>query len=100
MYENPHIISIQETKIQQHKSTNYIDKKLQNYKVIYNISNNMTCKHNRYTGPTMARGGILDLISKSIYTNIIINKIRTPSLILPDLRAILITNNPLSQYYY
>ena len=56
LHKSPRIILIQETKIKQHKSTSYIDRKLQNYKIIYNNFNNTTCKQNRYTRPTMARG--------------------------------------------
>ena len=91
-----HIIFIQETKLHAHKSTSYIDRKFQDYKIIYNNSNNVTHKQNKYSGPTLARGGILTMIPKSIYTNENIQKIPTPNTISPYLQAIIINNKPLT----
>ena len=96
LHPDPHIILIQETKIPKTKSTSYIDRQLKNYKLIYNNSNSITQSHNRYSGPTQTRGGILTMIPKSIYTNENISKIPTPSHISPYLQAILIKNKPLT----
>jgi hypothetical protein len=70
----PHIILIQETKLQKLKSTTYIDRKLHNYKIIYNNSNNPTNNQTRFAGPTKTRGGILAMIPKAIYTMKILPK--------------------------
>lgn len=87
LYTDPHIILIQETKLQKHKSTSYIDRKLPDYKIIYNNSNNTTHQCGRYSGPTPTRGGVLAMISKSIHTNENITKIPTPVTISPYLQA-------------
>ena len=96
LHTNPHIILIQETKIHKFKFTTYIDRKLPNCKIIYNNSNNINCKQNMYARATMARGGILAIIPKSLYTNENITKISTPSQISSYLQAILINNKPLT----
>jgi exonuclease III len=96
LHTDPHIILIQETKLHKLKSTTYIDRKFQNYKIIYNNSNNETQTQNRYSGPTQARGGILAMIPKNIYTNENITKIPTPSPISPYLQIIVINNKPLT----
>ena len=92
----PHIILIQETKLQKLKSTTYIDRQLPNYKIIYNNSNNLTNTPNRFAGPTTTRGGILAMIPKDIYTNENITKIPTPSSISHYLQIILINNKPIT----
>jgi hypothetical protein len=96
LHKDPHIILIQETKIHKHKSTSYIDRKLQNYKIIYNNSNNTTQTPKRYSETNKARGGTLVMIPKTIHTNENITKIPTPSVISPYLQAIMIKNKPIT----
>ena len=95
LHKEPHIIFIQETKIHKLKSTSYIDRKFQNYKIIYNNSNNITQIPHRYS-ENKARGGILIMFPKSIHTNENITKIPSPSNISPYLQAIEIKNNPIT----
>ena len=96
LHKDPHIIFIQETKIHKLKSTSYIDRKFQNYKIIYNNSNNTTQQPNRYSETNKARGGILIMIPKTIHTNENITKIPTPSNISPYLQVIMIENKPIT----
>jgi hypothetical protein len=95
LQKDPHIILIQETKIHKLKSTSYIDRKFQHYKIIYNNSNNTTQAPNRYSETNKARGGTLVMIPKTIHTNENITKIPTPSTISPYLQAIMIKNKPI-----
>ena len=94
--KDPHIILIQETKLQKLKSTTYIDKKFPNYKIIYNNSNITIPNQSRYSGENPARGGTLTMIPHTIYTNENIVKIPTPSKISPYLQIIIITNKPIT----
>ena len=96
LHKDPHIILIRETKIHKLKSTTYIDRRFQNYKIIHNKSNNTTHPHNKYSGSTQARGGILAMIPKNIYTNENITNIPTPSSISPYLQTKIINNKPLT----
>ena len=96
LHKDPHIILIQETKIHKLKSTSYIDKKFQNYKIIYNNSNNNTQQPNRYSESNKARGGTLIMIPKIIHTNENITKIPTPNTISPYLQVIKINNKPIT----
>ena len=96
LHKDPHILLIQETKLHKLKSTSYIDRKFQNYKIIYNNSNNITQKQSRYSDTNKAKGGILTMIPKTIHSNENITKIPTPSSISPYLQAIMIKNKPLT----
>ena len=96
LHKDPHIVFIQETKLHKLKSTSYIDRKFQNYKIIYNNSNNITQKQNRYSNPNKVKGGVLTMIPKNIHSNENITKIPTPSSISPYLQAIMIKNKPIT----
>jgi exonuclease III len=96
LHKDPHIILIQETKIHKLKSTSYIDRKLQNSKIIYNNSNNITQQPNRYSETNKARECTLIMIPKTIHTNENITKIPTPSTISPYLQIIMIKNKPIT----
>lgn len=52
MHDSSHILLIQETKIPKTKSTTYIDRQLQDYKIIYNNSNTTVHRHNRFLRPS------------------------------------------------
>ena len=96
LHKDPHIILIQETKIHKLKSTSYIDRNFQNYKITYNNSNNNTQIPNKYSEHNKARGGTLIMIPKLIHTNENITKIPSPSAISPYLQALMIKNKPLT----